>query len=355
MQLAKKLVFLFLAILLSVLTSLLLLAHALHETMLRPYSWHEYISGEKVQVLIKEQLEKALQEQTERVEEALPPLLPRETFRTVIENVIEVTVDHIITAAWLEKNIEAYQHHIWDYLTGKSDEVKPVQMEEVIRSFAEELDGELIRHGFPKPIAGSIAEEFASRVNIEWDPLKAMQVEPEQLKRIRDGYERIQNGYRFLRTAFIGMAVIGLIVAFYPKTMLRWGGLTLSWLGVLSLLLLITFHLLVMIVQGIQGPVPGLRIESSGFHDLLLDSSVRLLEQMKASLAQLLLPLAPVAIGCGFLLFALGRLKIVEQISDRLEEKLAEVHVLRVGRALVAIVILAGLYIYGVSLGVIHG
>ena len=150
--------------------------------------------------------------------------------------------------------------------------------------------------------------------------------------------------------------VIGLIVAFYPKTMLRWGGLTLSWLGVLSLLLLITFHLLVMIVQGIQGPVPGLRIESSGFPwDLLLDSSVRLLEQMKASLAQLLLPLAPVAIGCGFLLFALGRLNIVEQISDRLEEKLAEVHVLRVGRALVAIVILAGLYIYGVSLGVIHG
>lgn len=278
--------------------------YSINQTLLKPYALDEYITKVELSELLSDHIQ-------ERFEDVDHPL--KDEYEEVFISTLQDALDEAVTPVWVNDKLNEMQVNVWDFLLEVTETIEPIHITELKESIILEFQLVLDDMGYPEEQASRFIDEMENQVP---EALYINDVLPMADKRsvqVKNAYQQTQQGYETILLLTVILFVIGLLLTFYPKTIMRWSGYVLGSMGLLTFLLisLLSKDNMEAATQTVQASTT-----MSGWGNGLSTLTAALL----ADIAEIMNPLALTLGIIGLLLVLFSHLSLIRRIDGKIRD-----------------------------------
>lgn len=242
MKVLKSIILILLSFSLVIMVPLSIFFHAINETVLQPYSTNEYMAELDFYQELPERVEALFENRSQVLDESLEEMMiefeqsPDEVVKEMFMEAVSRAMESIVTEEWLDERLDELQRNVWDYILKNTDRIEPVNIGSLKDALIEQFEIQLE----PLPIPEEQKNQLIEQLNVLPETLDFGTTisNPEiesQLMTVQTTYEQTKRAYSILIWSTLTIFILGLVISFYPGTMLRFSGYTSLLIGLFIL------------------------------------------------------------------------------------------------------------------------
>jgi protein-S-isoprenylcysteine O-methyltransferase Ste14 len=318
-------------IVLIVIIPLSFVLYSINQTALKPYATDEYITKIELYEVLSDNIQ-------ERFADINHPL--KDQYEELFQSTLQDALDEVMTRSWVNDKVDEMQKNVWDYLLGVTESVEAVHITELKEAIILEFQLVLEEQGYPEEQANRVVGEIESQMPEVLYINDVLPLTKERTVQAKNVYQQAQQGYDVILLLSVILFILGLLLTFYPKALMRWSGFVLGIIGVLTFLTLFLLR-----KRNIEASIQasGASETSEWEHGLSTLTSTLFMD-----IVEIINPMALILVVVGILLVLFSFLPLVHRIDVKIRNQSAWQWV----RAVLAVLIftVAGWQIYQLAM-----